>query len=133
MRKLLSWVINLAALAIFVYGCNFYVKALDFYMGSVEYLAWAQYQIACSSPDESSDCARLHADEPVWENGVAITDQDVLFSMAAYTQDMGAAFLTIGSFFVGMVGVILAASVIVHGQQKTRREVQEVRDAQAAP
>lgn len=128
MRKLLSWVLNLAAGAAFLYGCNFYVTAWDFYQGSVEYLTWAQYQIACSSPDESSDCARLYADEPVWENDVVITDQDTLFTMAAFFLDTGATFLTLGSFFIGMAGVILAASIIVHGQAKTRQEVHDALD-----
>lgn len=108
-----------------------YVTAWDFYLDSVGYFARAHYQIACSSPDESSDCARLHADEPVWENGVVITDQNALFSIAAYAQDTGAAYLTVGSFFVGMAGVILAASVIVSGQQKTRRELRDAREKQA--
>lgn len=122
MRKFLFWILNAAALGSFLYGCRFFIRAWDFYEGAAEHFVWARYQLVCSSPDESPDCAGLADAEPAWDNDVVLTDPEVLHTIASYFQDFAVAFFTLGSFFVGMSGVILGASAIVIGQARTRPE-----------
>lgn len=136
MRKRLSWVVNIAAVVIFLIGCSVVQVSLDVFGEAEHYFDRAAFNTECSSPEESTGCAQLYADEPRWPYGVEISDNEVVLAYASYLVDVGSNLLSIASLFIGISGVLLAASVIVHGQARARQDAQKAQEAwviQAAP
>lgn len=97
------------------------------------YFERAAFNAECSSPDESVGCADLYAGEPRWPSGVEKTDNEVLLAYASYQLDVGSGLLSIASLFIGIAGVLLAASAIVRGQAKTRQDVHDALEAREPP
>lgn len=125
MRKLLSWVVNLAAVFLFLIGCMVVEVSTNISDEAEQYFDRAAFNTECSSPNESAGCAELYADEPRWPYGVEIDDNEVLLAYGSYLLDVRSHILSIASLLIGTSGVLLAASVIVHGQTKARQEAKE--------